>query len=155
MEKIIEGVDYNTQLAKITLGGVVDRPGVAAEIFSALGQHGLNIELISTSLIGRGRADISFAVLESSLENVCKVLETIKDRFGTRKIDIDKDCALITIYGSMLFSTSGIAGKIFAKLSEQGINIEMISASISALSIVVRRDKAKQAVTAIKTEFEV
>ncbi|MCK5258813.1 MAG: ACT domain-containing protein [Thermoplasmatales archaeon] len=55
----------------------------------------------------------------------------------------------------MLFSTSGIAGKIFAKLSEQGINIEMISASISALSIVVRRDKAKQAVAAIKTEFGV
>ncbi len=77
MEKIIEGVDYKTQLAKITLGGVVDRPGVAAEIFSALGQHGLNIELISTSLIGRGRADISFAVLESSLENVCKVLYQI------------------------------------------------------------------------------
>ncbi len=155
MEKIIEGVDYNTQLAKITLHGVVDRPGVAAEIFSALGQHGLNIELISTSLVGRGRADISFAVLESSLENVCKVLETIKDRFGTPKIDVDKDCALITIYGSMLFSTSGIAGKIFAKLSDQGINIEMISASLSALSIVVRREKIKEAVTVIRTEFGV
>jgi aspartokinase len=53
----------------------------------------------------------------------------------------------------MLFSTSGIAGKIFAKLSDQGINIEMISASLSALSIVVRREKIKEAVTVIRTEF--
>lgn len=153
MEKIIEGIDYNTQLAKITLHSVVDHHGVAAEIFSALGQHGLNIELISTNSIGHGRADISLAVLESNLENVSKVLETIKDRFGTQKIIVDRKCALITIYGLMLSATPGIAGKIFAKLSERKINIEMISASLSALSIVVSKEKAMEAVAAIRTEF--
>ena len=126
MNKQVEGVEYNTQIAKVTLHSVVDRHGVAADVFSALGQHGLNIELISSNSIGHGRADISFAVFESSLEGVCKVLETIKDRFGTKEIIVDKDSALITVYGSMLSATPGIVGNIFVKLAERKINIEMI-----------------------------
>ncbi len=155
MNKKVEGVEYNTQIAKVTLHSVVDRHGVAADIFSALGQHGLNIELISSNSIGHGRADISFAVFESSLEGVCKVLETIKDKFGTKEIIVDKDSALITIYGSMLSATPGVVGNIFVRLAERKINIEMISASMSALSIVVSKEKIMEAVGAIRAEFSI
>ncbi len=155
MEKIINSVNYNTGIAKVTLHSVIDRRGTAGEIFGALGQHGLNVELISTTSIGHGRADISFAVLESYLDDVCKTLDTIKDKFGTKKIIVDRDCAMITIYGTMLSATPGVAGKVFSKLSERKINIEMISASLSAVCIVVRKEKVTEAVEAIRTGFAI
>lgn len=151
MKKITDSLNYNTEIAKVTLHSVVDRRGTAGEIFGALGQQGLNVELISTNSIGHGRADISFAVLETYLDEVCRTLERIKDTFGTKKVVVDRDCAMITIYGSMLSATPGIAGRIFSKLSERKINIEMISASLSAVSIVVKKERVTEAIEAIRS----
>ncbi|UCD06397.1 MAG: ACT domain-containing protein [candidate division WOR-3 bacterium] len=150
---MIESIEHNKNVAKVTLQGVSDRYGVAAEIFSALGEHGLNVELISTSSTGHGRADISFAILESDLDEVVKLLETIKGNFGGRTIAVDKDRALITIYGTRLATTPGVAGRIFKVLSENGINIDMISASLSVLSIVVGEDRVTNAVEALREAF--
>jgi len=150
---MIDRIEYNSGIAKVTLHGVSDRYGVAAEVFSALGEHGLNVELISTSSIGRKRADISFAVVEVDLDDVVNILENIKSSFGAQDILVDRDCALISMYGAKLATTPGVAGKIFKILSENGINIEMISASLSALSIVVREDKGAGAVESLKKEF--
>lgn len=153
MTNIFDKIDQNTKIAKVTLHNVTDRQGVAAEIFSALGEHGLNVELISTSSAGRGRADISFAVLEVDLSEVVKLLDTIKGNFGAHDVAVDRDRALITIYGSKLATTPGVAGKIFKVLSENGINIDMISASLTVLSLVVDESKIKSAVEAIEKEF--
>lgn len=139
----------------MTIHRVYDRYGIAAEIFNALGQHSLNIEAISTSSLGHNRADITLAVLESDLNDVVRLLESIKGKFGAKKIIVDKDRAIITIYGSRISSTPGIAGRIFTKLSELGINIEMISASLSVLSIVIKKEKAGEVVEAIKKWFAV
>ncbi len=153
MTRIFDRIEQNTKIAKVTLQNVNDRQGVAAEIFSALGDHGLNVELISTSSAGRGRADISFAVLEADLKDVVKLLDRIKGNFGAQGVAVDKDRALITIYGSRLATTPGAAGKIFKVLSESGINIDMISASLTVLSLVVEENKIKSAVEAIEKEF--
>ena len=153
MTNIFDKIEQNTKIAKVTLQNVTDRQGVAAEIFSALGEHGLNVELISTSSAGRGRADISFAVLETDLGDVVKLLDTIKGNFGAQDISVDQDRALITIYGSKLATTPGVAGKIFKVLSENGINIDMISASLTVLSLVVDESKIESAVEAIEKEF--
>lgn len=153
MTNIFDKIEQNTKIAKVTLHNITDRQGVAAEIFSALGEHGLNVELISTSSAGRGRADISFAILEVDLSEVVKLLDTIKGNFGAQDVTVDRDRALITIYGSKLATTPGVAGKIFKVLSENGINIDMISASLTVLSLVVDESKIKSAVEAIEKEF--
>jgi len=153
MTGIFDRIEQNPKIAKVTLRNVIDRQGVAAEIFGALGEHGLNVELISTSSAGRGRADISFAVLEGDLSDVVKLLDTIKGNFGAQDVAVNKDLALITIYGSKLATTPGIAGKIFKVLSENGINIDMISASLTVLSLVVDKSKIAGAVDAIQKEF--
>ena len=152
MGEIIDRVEHNTKIAKVTLRKVVDRPGVAAEVFSALGEHGLNVELISTSSTGRGRADISLAVLEADLNDVVKLFETIKSNFGVQDINVNKDCALITIYGPRLATTPGVAGKIFKVLSENGINIDMISASLTVLSLVIDQGRVTDALEVINKE---
>ena len=153
MTDLFDKIEQNPKIAKVTLRNVIDRQGVAAEIFSALGEHGLNVELISTSSAGRGRADISFAVLEGDLSDVVKLLDAIKSNFGAQDVAVDKNLALITIYGSKLATTPGIAGKIFKVLSENGINIDMISASLTVLSLVVDKSKIATAVEAIQKEF--
>jgi aspartate kinase len=152
MEHIVEGIDY-TQLAKITLHHIADRPGVAADIFGALGQQGLNIELISTCSLGKGYSDIALAVLEVNLEEVCRVLKGLKATFGIKDIIVDRDCAMITIYGSKLSATPGIAARIFSQLSDRNIDIEMINASISALNVVVKKERVMDAIGAVRTEF--
>lgn len=152
MGDLVDRIEHNTKIAKVTLRKVVDRPGMAAEVFSALGEHGLNVELISTSSTGRGRADISFAVLEADLSDVVKLFETIKSNFGAQDINVNKDCALITIYGSRLATTPGVAGRIFKVLSENGINIDMISASLTVLSLVIDQGRMTDALEVIKKE---
>jgi len=152
---MIDKIEHNTNIAKVTLHNVVDRYGVAAEVFSALGEHGLNVELISTSSTGRGRADIAFAVLTSDLDEVVRLLETTKGNFGAQEVSVDKNCALMTIYGEKLATTPGVAGRVFKILSENGINIDMISASLTVLSIVVEKEKITTAIEAIQKEFHI
>ncbi|OGC39199.1 hypothetical protein A2Y85_00275 [candidate division WOR-3 bacterium RBG_13_43_14] len=101
----------------------------------------------------KGRADISFAVIDTSLESVYNVLDSIKDNFQTQEIIVDRNCALIVIYNTSRQATSGLAGKIFARLAERKINIEMISSSLTSLNIMVKRDKAMESVAAIRAEF--
>jgi aspartate kinase len=150
---MIEKIEYSTHMAKVTLQGVVHRHGVAAEIFSALGQQGLNIELISTCQTRRNRVDISFAVHKSDFKTVRKMLEGLKGRFGTQKVVIDQNCALVMIYGPLLAHTSGVAGKIFGILAQRRINIDMINASLSGLHLVVQKDQVMDAVAALRAEF--
>lgn len=150
---VIDKIEQGMDIARVTVHKVVDRYGIAADLFGALGEHGLNVELISTSSTGRGRADISFAVMRSDLDQVATLLEKIKGKFGAQDVVVDEDCALITIYGTKLATTPGVAGRMFKALSENGINIDMISASLSVISIVVAKDRVTTAIDAIKKEF--
>ncbi len=113
----------------------------------------MNIELICTSSLGKGHADISLAVREANLEHVCRVLDNLKRKYHAKDLLVDRNCAMITVHGSRLSSTPGVAGKVFAQLSERKINIEMISASIAALNIVVKKERVMDAIGAICTEF--
>jgi aspartate kinase len=81
-----------------------------------------------------------------------KLFETIKSNFGAQDINVDKDCALITIYGARLATTPGVAGKIFKVLSENGINIDMISASLTVLSLVIEQGRVTDALEVINKE---
>jgi aspartokinase len=83
--------------------------------------------LICTSSLGKGHADISLAVREANLEHVCRVLDKLKRKYHAKDLLVDRNCAMITVHGSMLSSTPGVAGKVFAQLSERKINIEMIA----------------------------
>jgi len=153
MERLIENIEYTTHMAKITLQGVVNRHGVAAEIFSTLGNRGCNIELISTCQTSRNRSDISFAVLKSNVKAVSKILEGIRGRYGKNTILIDQNCALINIYGPLLGHTPGVAGSIFDILAKRKINIEMINASLSGLNLMVQKNQVMDAVAALRAEF--
>jgi aspartate kinase len=138
-------------IAKVTLHSVPDEPGVAAQVFSQLGNHGITAELISQSSRGSDRADISLAVVELDLGQTVNLFQRIKDTIGATKVSFTRDVAMISIYGSDLGARSGVAGQIFSALASKGANIEMISTSLSSISCVVHKKKLNTALSALNT----
>ena len=143
----------NHEITKIILEGVPDRPGIAAEIFGALGNRGFNVELVVSTGGTVGRADISFAVARNEEEQILRALETIREEVGARALHADSDVALVSIVGQHLSTEPGIAGRMFSALSGRGINIEIISTSMSSVTCLIEGTLADQAIEALKIEF--
>ncbi len=144
----------NANVAKVTLHGVPDKPGIAAEIFGRLGKEGFNIELVVSGISYKGKEDISFAVAENELGAIETLMEKIKTEIGADRISSSVNIALVSIAGHQLAQTPGVAGKMFNALSRAGINIDTISTSMSSVTCVIARDKAKEAVEALRQEFQ-
>jgi len=154
MNKIFEDIELRTDLVKVTMKSVPDKPGTASLIFSSLGEAGFNVETIAQTSTTREHCDIAFTVKADEIE---KVLAHLKEKLTAIKaadILVDRNVAMISIFGKELAHTPGIAGKVFSILAKRGINIEMISASLTVLSCLVPKDRAEDAVRAIKTEIE-
>jgi aspartate kinase len=144
----------NANIAKITLHSVPDKPGIAAEIFGRLGAKGFNVELVITGISYKGRTDISFAVAENELDAIDTLLEKMKGEIGAEKISRTSSVALVSIAGHQLSQTAGMAGRMFNALSKAGINIDTISTSMSSVTCMLAQDKAKEAVDALRKEFQ-
>jgi len=143
----------NRDITKITLEGVPDRPGIAAEIFGTLGNQGFNIELVVSTAGTAGRGDISFAVAHEQEEDILRALETIRDETGARSLHADPDAALVSIVGQHLSTEPGIAGRMFKALSSHGINIEIISTSMSSVTCLIDEKVTDEALKALRKEF--
>jgi aspartate kinase len=144
----------NTNISKITLHSVPDKPGIAAEIFGRLGTQGLNVELVVSGISYKNTVDVSFAVSESELKPVRTLLEKIKEEIGADRITDTSSVALVSIAGHQLSQTPGMAGRMFNALSRAGINIDTISTSMSSVTCLVTKDKAQAAVEALRKEFQ-
>ena len=144
----------NANIAKVTLHSVPDRPGIAAEVFGKLGAQGFNVELVVTGISYKGRTDVSFAVAENELDAIDTLLQKMKSEIGAEKISRTSSVALVSIAGHQLAQTAGMAGRMFDALSKAGINIDTISTSLSSVTCMVAQDKAKEAVEALRKEFQ-
>ncbi len=141
-------------IAKVSLHSVPDEPGVAARIFNQLGNHGISVELISQTSVKAKCTDISFAVVKVDLGQVVTLFHRIKDSIGAKRISFDRNVAMISLYGPNLGTQPGIAGKVFSALAEKGVNIEMISTSLSSITCVVAKKKLKVALEALDSIFQ-
>ena len=145
----------NERMAKVVLHSIPDRPGIAAEIFSAMGEQGIGVELMSSVATGRNKGDVSFAVLETDLKQVGPILEDLKRKLGAKKTATVADVSLISLYGEGLSTDPGLSSRVFKALAGQGINLQMISQSVNALSFLVERSTLERAVTLLKATGEV
>lgn len=145
----------NTNVAKVTLHSVPDKPGIAADVFGKLGNEGFNIELVVSGISYKGKVDLSFAVAENELDAIQTLLQKVRDEVGAESISHTTSVALVSIAGHQLVQTPGIAGKMFNALSKAGVNIDTISTSMSSVTCMIPMDKAKEAVEALRKEFEV
>ncbi len=155
MNKIpVQEISIRTDVSKVEISGLVDEPGVAAEIFTLLGEAGLNVELVSQSYEADDRACLSFVVREDELEAAVRLLNE-KDPLPGGRISTSLDIGLVTVSGGELAHTPGAAGRMFKLLSEKGINIRMISTSMNSVTCAIERSACDQARDVLLTGFEI
>jgi aspartate kinase len=142
------------EITKLTLEGVPDRPGIAAEVFGSLGSQGFNIELVVSTGGSGGRADISLAVSRNDQEAAVRALDAIREEIGARSLAVNPKVALVSIVGQHLSTEPGIAGRMFRALSTHGINIEVISTSMSSVTCMIEESRTDEALAALRGEFK-
>src|ERR671930_1754204 len=150
---IISGVTHDTAEAKLTILGVPDRPGVAARVFRALADAGVNIDMIVQNVSEHGHTSISFTLPKSDLATAEPILDAIAHEIHATGVDRDPDIAKVSLIGAGMKSHPGVAADMFDALAEAGINIEIISTSSIRISCVVRAAEVERAVQAIHERF--
>ena len=152
---IIAGVAHDPGYAKVTVVGVPDRAGMAAEIFEAVARAGLNIDMIvqNVSAVETGRTDISFTLPKGDGKAALQALEAIKGEVGFDSIQFDDQIGKLSLVGAGMRTNTGVSATFFKALAEAGINVEMISTSEIRISVVTREERLGEAVRAVHTAF--
>jgi aspartate kinase len=150
---IVSGIAYDNSEAKVTVRDVPDRVGIAAEVFSAIADAGINIDMIVQNISENGMTDISFTCPASDLERLRSVLDGQICALGVRGYVTDESVAKVSLVGAGMKSSPGIAAKMFRVLADTGINIDMISTSAIRISVVIEGDGTARAMQALHTAF--
>ena len=150
---MIKGVAKDEDVAVVTLVGVPDVPGTSFKVFSLLAQKKINVDIILQSTGRDGNKDLIFTVPRSEAENTRKLLEENASRFGGSEVEIKTGVAKVSIVGAGMQSHFGVAAKMFEALSENQINIQMISTSEIKISVIIDQKDADRAVNAIHAAF--
>ncbi|CUN35141.1 Aspartokinase 2 [Faecalibacterium prausnitzii] len=143
---LIKGVAKDTDVAVITILNVPDEPGTSFKIFGLLAQKNINVDIILQSTGRDGKKDISFTCAQGEAETALRVL---KESAHYADVSVDTTCAKVSIVGAGMQSHSGVASKMFEAMSNNNINIKMISTSEIKISCIINRDDADKAVSAI------
>jgi aspartate kinase len=152
---IVSGVTHDVSEAKATIVAVPDTPGIAARVFRALADSGVNIDMIVQNVSTEGTTDISFTLPKSDLPTAGPILDKLAADIGAASIDLDDDVAKVSLVGAGMKSHPGVAADMFEALAEAGINIEIISTSSIRVSCVVRAGDVERAVQAVHEKFRV
>ncbi len=154
-EPIITGVAGDLNEAKITVVGVPDVPGKAADIFAMVAKTGANIDMIvqNVSAAVTGRTDISFTLPKGEGENVLTALRTSQTEVGFLSLQYDDQIGKLAVVGAGMRTSAGVSAQLFRALSDAGINIEMISTSEIRISVVTRADTLHEAMRVVHTAF--
>ncbi|MBR2847263.1 MAG: aspartate kinase [Clostridia bacterium] len=154
MEKmLIKGVARDNDVARIALVGLVDTPGIAFKVFSALAKGNINVDIILQSIGRDNTKDISFTVNEKNLEKALTILNENKEALGFAEIKHTDNVSKVSIVGSGMVNNPGVAATMFEALSEAGINIKMISTSEIKVSVLIDQKDSERAVAVIHDKF--
>ncbi|MEL7092787.1 MAG: aspartate kinase [Pseudomonadota bacterium] len=154
--KVVAGVAYSRDEAKMTLVSVADRPGIAATIFTALSEAGVNVDMIVQNIAEEGRTDMTFSCPTDQVARAEAAMETAKSEgiINYAECIADTDVAKISVVGIGMRSHTGVAAKMFQCLSAEGINIKVITTSEIKISVLIDRKYMELAVQALHDAFE-
>jgi aspartate kinase len=150
-QPVVSGIAVDKNQARITLRGVSDKPGIAAEIFSTLADEGINVDMIIQNVGEDGSTNLGFTVPENELERAKEVMLKLN---ASRNLEFDSDIAKVSVVGVGMKSHSGVAAKAFETLAKEGINIEMISTSEIKISMVVNEKYSELAVRSLHEAYQ-
>ena len=152
--RLVSGVAHDLNVAKITIYGVPDVPGIAGSLFRALADNNINVDMIVQSNPRGTINDISFTVSQEEQKKAVQVVEKIKEEVNAEGVNTRDKLAKISIVGAGMQSNPGVAATMFEALANAGINIELISTSEIKVSCIVDAANAKDAVKIIHDKFK-
>jgi aspartate kinase len=150
---VVSGVTYDKNQAKITITGVPDQPGIAARLFGAIAEAGILVDMILQNVSQEGMTDISFTVPKGDAKKAVEIARRIAREIGARDVQLKEDIANVSIVGVGMRTHSGVAARMFAALSKEGINILMISTSEIKISCVIDAKYTELAVRSLHETF--
>jgi aspartate kinase len=151
----VRSVAYDLDVAKISVLGIPDKPGIAASIFVPLAKAGISVDTIVQNSSVNKLADLTFTTTKDQIADALKVAKPIAKKLGASDIVSDDKLGKVSIVGTGMQNTPGFAAKMFATLSGNGINIELISTSEIRITCIIKESKVKDAVRALHKAFEV
>jgi len=150
----VRGIAHDTDVARITIVAVPDRPGIAYRIFHALAEANINVDIIVQNVSSHGVTDLSFTVNLADLTRAEKALEPVIKSVGAREMISSVDLAKVSIVGTGIRSHPGYADKMFGALANEGINITSITTSEIRITCLIPKADVQRAVQALHTVFE-
>ncbi len=152
-EMLIKGVAKDAHVARVSVVGVPDSPGVAFKLFSRVAKAHVNVDIILQSVGRDGTKDITFTVAEDQAQEAVDALKEYCDMVGAKSLTFDTNVAKISIVGAGMETHEGVAAGMFEALADSDVNIQMISTSEIKVSVLVARDEADRAVAAVHKKF--
>ena len=153
-QPLVSGVALDRNQARVSLIGVADRPGIAAEIFSALAEEEINVDVILQTVAHDGTTNIDFTVPTNELHNSRAIVKSFIDKGEIKSTDFNESIAKVSIVGVGMKSHAGVAAKAFRTMASENINIRMISTSEIKVSMVIEEKYSELAVRSLHSAFE-
>ena len=151
---IIRGVASDSNVAKIAVRGVPDVPGVAYQIFDALAKENIAVDMIVQSAGSvKDKNDIVFTVTKTDMADTVGVLDTLKDKVGFTRVDVEANVAKVSIVGAGMLGNPGVAARMFGALASENINLDVISTSEITISCLIAKEDEKKAVNVVHRFF--
>ncbi|MCX6004279.1 MAG: aspartate kinase [Chloroflexi bacterium] len=150
----VRGIAHDMDVAKITIAGVPDRPGIAAAIFLPMAREGISVDTIVQNASANNITDLTFTVSRGDLKKAMEIVKPVAHEIGAKECLSNSAMGKVSIIGIGMQNTPGYAAKMFQTLSEQGINIELITTSEIRITCIISEDKIKDAVKALHKVFE-
>jgi aspartate kinase len=150
---LISGIAFNRDEAKLTIRGVPDRPGIAAQILGEIGQANINVDMIVQNVGADGNTDFTFTVHRGDYRKATEILKNVAQQLKAREVVGDDKIVKISVVGVGMRSHAGVAAQMFRTLAAEGINIQMISTSEIKVSVVVEEKYLELGVRALHSAF--
>jgi len=152
---LISGVALDRNVARISVIGLKDEPGIAFKLFNSLAKENINVDVILQSIGREGTKDITFTVDRDEADRAVEILESNKSRITAKEITVKKSICKVSIVGAGMMTNPGVAAKMFEALYNVGINIKMISTSEIRVTVIINERDAERAMNAVHDAFEV
>ena len=149
----VRAMALDRKVAKVTIVGVPDRPGIARAIFEPMADQGLNVDMIVQNVGHDGSTDMSFTVERSNVARAERLLDLLSKELGFREVQTDSHVAKVSIVGEGIHNHPGYAAQMFGALADEGINISMISTSEIRITCIIAEDRLDAAAKAIHRTF--
>nr|WP_170312178.1 aspartate kinase [Paenibacillus sacheonensis] len=150
---VVRGIAYDKNVARISILGVEDVPGVLANVFGALASSGIDVDIIVQSGTMEGKADFAFTVSLSDKDRAIAVVESIRGDVPYREVTSEENLVKVSIVGAGMVSNPGVAAKMFKAIYDLGISIKMVTTSEIRLSVIIAAEPAQAVVRALHSAY--